>query len=381
MTGAASRRDTHGTAATNFDQLATIEPRTLKDGSRRYRVRVRLQGELPRTKTFKRLTDAKAWAAKIETDMGHGAYVPTTADRRRTLAQLIEKYRDEYLPTRGMRDVTKHEALLQWWADNYGHLTLDKVRPEIIAEGRRKLTGRRKRDGELLSGATVNRHLAALSAVCKWAWKELRWLPSNPVLDVSKAPEGTGIIRFLSDDERKALLAACKASPDPNIGTAVMLALATGARYSNIRMLTWDDVDLTRWTLRFRETKNGEPRYVPVVGQAQAVLQAQFDRDPTGEGWVFKGNRDDVPADLDKPWRKVRKAAGIEDVRFHDLRHTAASYLTMNGATLAEVAEVLGHRTLVMAKRYSHQSGEHVRSTLERMADRFLGDTESGEGR
>lgn len=360
--------------------MATIEPRTLKDGSKRYRVRVRLLGELPRTKTFKRLTDAKAWASKVESDMGHGAYVPTALERRRTLHELIEKYQTEYLPTRGIRDTAKQEALLKWWDDHYGHLTLDKLKPEAIAEGRRKLAARRKRDGDPLSGATINRHLAALSAVCKWAWKELRWLPSNPVLDVSKAPESTGIVRYLSDGERKALLQVCRKSSDPNIYAAVMLALATGARYSNIRNLTWADVDLKQWRLRFTETKNDQPRYVPVVGPAQPALQAQHAADPTQAGWVFKGNRDDAPADLDKAWRKVRKAAGIEDVRFHDLRHTTASYLTMNGASLAEVAEALGHRTLVMAKRYSHQSGEHVRSTFERMASRLADETpESGE--
>lgn len=344
-------------------------------------MRVRLLGELPRTKTFKRLTDAKAWASKVESDMGHGTYVPTTVDRRRTLHDLIEKFRTEQLPTLKLRGADKQLALLQWWDDNYGHLTLDKLGPEIIGEARRKLLARKKRDGEPLSGATVNRYLAALSAVCKWAWKELRWLPSNPVLEVSKTPEGTGIVRFLSDSERKALMAACRASDDPNIYPFVMLALATGARYSNLRMLTWSDVDLKRWTLRFIEVKNGQPRYVPVVGGAQGALQAHHERDPTGEGWVFKGRRDDSPADMDKPWRKVRTASGITNMRFHDLRHTTASYLTMNGASLAEVAEALGHRTLVMAKRYSHQSGEHIRSTLARMSAAFLDDKESGESR
>lgn len=348
--------------------MATIEPRLLKDGTKRYRVRVRLHGELPRTKTFKRLTDAKAWAVKVEADLGHGAYVPTTQDRRRTLAELIQKYLGEYLPTRKLRDESNQRALLHWWDSNYGYLSLDRLKPELIAEARLKLQAKKSRDGQLLSGATVNRYLAALSAVCKWAWKELRWLPANPVLDVSKMPESTGIIRFLSDDERKALLVACRDSSDANIRVAVLLALATGARYSNIRNLTWADVDREQWRLRFVETKNGHPRFVPVIGPAQQALQEQFDADPTKDGWVFKASRSDAPADLDKAWRKVRDAAKLKDFRFHDLRHTTASYLTMSGASLAEVAEALGHRTLMMAKRYSHQTGEHVRSTLEKMA-------------
>jgi integrase len=193
-------------------------------------------------------------------------------------------------------------------------------------------------------------------------------------LSVTKGAEQTGIIRYLSDDERKALLTACKASIDPNIHCAVMLALATGARASNLRNLTWADVDLERWRLRFTQTNPNQPRYVPLVGPAQRVLSEQLERDPTRQGWVFKGARDKSPADLNGPWRVVRAAAGLtgdKHCRFHDLRHTTASYLTMNGATLAEVAEALGQRTLVMAKRYSHQSGGHVRATFERMSDRF----------
>lgn len=352
--------------------MATIESRIAKDGTKSYRVKVRIRGEKPRTQTFKRLTDAKTWAAKAESDLGHGTYVPTTADRRKTLANLIDAYLTDYLPTRGIRDEGKQRALLAWWREQYGHVTLDRLKPSLIADVRNALMQRKKRNGEPLSGATVNRHLAALSAVCKWAWKEKQWLPSNPVLAVTKARESTGIVRYLSDEERIALLDAARADENPNIHCVVMLALATGARASNIRFLRWEDVDLKKWQLHFKKTKNGDARTVPVVGAAQAALQEQFDRDPTGKGWVFKGWKDDAPASFESSWKRVRGNAGLENFRFHDLRHTTASYLTMNGATLAEVAEALGHRTLVMAKRYSHQSGEHVRNTLEKMAEKFL---------
>lgn len=354
--------------------MATFETRKTKDGQTRYRARVRLLGEAPRTRTFKRLTDAKAWAASVETDIGRGTFVPVATDRRRTLAMLIDKFREEAPHLAAMKP-----AQVDWWREEYGYVTLDKLRGDVLAGAKRKLAARttKKYPDKPVSGATVNRYFAALSRVCKWGWKEAGWLPSNPVLSVSKNPESTGIVRFLSDTERADLLAACEQSPDPNIGLAVLLALATGARYSNIRYLTWADVDLDGWRLRFAEVKNGQPRYVPVIGAAQDALQAHYNADPTQEGWVFKGSRADAPADLDKPWRKVREAAKLDNFRFHDLRHTTASYLTMHGASLAEVAEALGHRTLVMAKRYSHQSGEHVRSTLERLAGK-LGGTPSG---
>lgn len=363
--------------------MATIEKRISEKGVTSYRVRVRISGEKPSTRTFKRLTDAKAWAATAEADTGRGIHVPTSKERRRTLGELIDRYLLEQLPLKSNEaGIERQTAMLGRWKARAGHLALDKLTPEAVSGFRAAIARRLKADGTKISGATVNRELAALSAVCKWGWKELRWLRENPVLAVTKASESTGIVRFLSESERKALMAACKTSTDPNIGMAVMLALATGARYSNLRNLTWADVDFDRHTLRFVETKNGQPRYLPVVGAAQDALRAHYDRDPTQAGWVFKGSREAVPADLDKPWRTLRKEAGLVGFRFHDLRHTTASYLTMNGASLAEVAEALGHRTLVMAKRYSHQSGEHVRATLASMADKFLSDDpESGEGR
>lgn len=351
--------------------MASIETRTGSDGKTvSYRVRIRLRGEKPRTRTFKRLTDAKAWAAKAESDLGHGTYVPHTADRRRTLATLIDAYSTEYLPFKANnRDAAGQAAQLAWWREHFGHVTLDKLKPDVLAGARPLLAKRMNRDGKPLSGATINRYFAAVSGVCKWAWKEKHWLPDNPVLNISKAAENKGIVRFLSASERSALFEACRQHPDRNIGLIVMLALATGARYSNLRNLRWEDVDLERWTLALERTKNGEARYVPIVGAAQTALQAQFDADPTGEGWIFKGARDAVPADVEKKWREVRDAAGVTNFRFHDLRHTTGSYLTQRGAGLAQVADALGHKTLATAKRYAHQNSEHVRNTLATIAD------------
>ena len=356
--------------------MATIEKRTNAAGAVSYRAKVRVKGEAPRSRTFKRLTDAKAWAAKTESDLGHGAYVPTTADRRRTLADLIEKYLTEYLPVKAdNRDADGHRAILAWWREQYGFVTLERLRPEVFTEARTRLAARTNaRTGEPVSGATVNRYLAGISSVCKWAWKELGWLPGNPLLSVSKLREGEGVVRFLSDDERRALLEACRSSSDRNIHCAVVLALATGLRYGNLRFLRWEDVDRTTWTLTIRETKNGTARQVPVIGPAQAALAAQYEADPMGAGWVFKGSTDAAPADFNgKVWRAVRDAAGLRDMRFHDLRHTTASYLTQSGAGLAQVAEAMGHRTLAMARRYSHQNPEHVRATLASIAGKLEG--------
>lgn len=356
--------------------MATIEKRITGTGGTSYRVKVRLRGEQPRSRTFKRLTDAKAWAAKVESDLGHGVFVPTTADRRITLSDLIDRFITEHLPTKtNNRDKAGTEALLAWWREQYGHTTLDRLKASLFSEARGKLAKRTNRYGAPISGATINRYLAAISAVCKWAWKVEGLLPGNPVLSAPKAAESAGVIRFLSDDERKALFKACRESTDPNVHLLVVLALATGARYSNLRFLRWEDVDFDKWELVIEITKNGTARRIPVVGAAQTALQVQLERDPTGEGWVFKGRSDAAPANLDKPWRAVRDAAGLDNFRFHDLRHTTASYLTQNGAGLAQVAGALGQSTLVMALRYSHQNSDHVRATLAGIADKLGGES------
>lgn len=347
--------------------MATIVRRVSQDGAVSYQVKIRIRGERSRSCTFNRKTDAKMWAAKTEADLGHGAYVPTTADRRRTLADVIDAFVKDYLPHKQHNKSQRTlKAQLAWWREHAGFITLDKLTPQRVADLRTELSKRTNRRGELISGPTTNRYLAALSAVCKWAWKERGWLPGNPVLSVTKRAENDSVGRCLSDDERVKLLQACRQDHDPNIYCAVMLALATGCRKSNIRFLQWDDVDRERWVFKLADTKNGEPRTVPIVGEAQTAVMDQYKADPTRSGWVFKGQRNDSPATLDSAWQRVRVKAGIPDFRFHDLRHSVGSYLTMNGASLAEVAEALGQRTLVMAKRYTHLTGEHTRSVLER---------------
>jgi len=164
----------------------------------------------------------------------------------------------------------------------------------------------------------------------------------------------------------------------------VILALTTASRYTPLRFLRWEAIDTTRKTIDFGIQKNGRRRIVPIVGPAVDVLLGQWERDPTQEGWIFKGRSDDAPADLEKPFRKVRTELGMigdRNFRVHDLRHTAASYLAMNGANEAEIMAAVGWLTPSMAKRYTHMYADHTRATLESMAARFLVQEESGTRR
>ncbi len=136
-------------------------------------------------------------------------------------------------------------------------------------------------------------------------------------------------------------------------------AVDRGAAYGNPRPAV-GQVDFARRAITVLETKNGEIRSLPLVGHAFDLMEERAKVRRIDTDLVFPGRKKNRPVDLRTPFETAVKRAGIEDFRWHDLRHSAASYLAMNGATLAEIAEVLGHKTLAMVKRYSHLSQAHT---------------------
>lgn len=217
--------------------------------------------------------------------------------------------------------------------------------PAAIAEARDKLSKTRTRAGKFITGSTVNRYVTALSGVLTVVAKEYSWIQRNPARNVTRLEDSKGRERFLSDAERLALLKECDSSEFTALGSIVRLALATGARKSELMNLQWVGVDLDRRTVRFMDTKNGDSRTVPLAALAVAVL-TEWKKGKQASGAVFP-----FPlSTLDISWRAARDLAGLGDVRFHDLRHSAASYLAMSGASLMDIAAILGHRTLAMVK-------------------------------
>ena len=136
--------------------------------------------------------------------------------------------------------------------------------------------------------------------------------------------------------------------------------------------LRWPQVDLKRGQATLHDTKNGSSREVPLAGHALAQLQdlARVRRIDTD--LLFPGSDPVRPVDLKKPWTAAVRKAKLVDFRFHDLRHSAASYLAMNGASTIEIAAVLGHKTLQMVKRYSHLSNSHASRVVTSMNDKIF---------
>lgn len=199
--------------------------------------------------------------------------------------------------------------------------------------------------------------------------KERRLLDRNPVSDISRKKEPRGRTRFLSDEERTALLEACAHSDWAPLNALVLLAITTGARRGELLSLKWADVDLKAARALVRDSKNGEQRTLPLAGKALDALRELKLQGSARSRFVFPApNGRDEPAEhIDAYWYAALEAAGIEDMHFHDLRHTTASMLAAQGASLLEIADVLGHKTLAMVKRYSHLVVDHKAKVIEKM--------------
>lgn len=229
---------------------------------------------------------------------------------------------------------------------------------------------------ERRTSSAVNYYLKTLSPALSVAGKEWGWLDDSPMRKVAKLKEPRGRVRFLSPEERQRLLAACKVSKDTSLYTLVVLALATGGRQQELLALRWPDVDLERGTVTFHQNKNGERRAIPLSGHALDILKNHACTRCTNKDEVFP-SRSPIPSKrrrIRDAWEHAVKRADIADFRFHDLQHTFASYLAMNGASLLEIAEVLGHKTLNMVKRSAHLSEAHTRGVVERMNRAVFGE-------
>ncbi|MCU0809947.1 MAG: site-specific integrase [Thiobacillaceae bacterium] len=371
--------------------MATFQKRKNDDGTQCYRVMIRLKGHPPASATFDRLTDAREWATKTERDMKEGRYFG--AARRKTLNDLLEKF--EAAAKARLKTWPEVERRLGYWRGKFGGELLENITPARIAECRDELLAKPTiRGGGKRSGADVNRTLAALSSAMSHAVKELRWIERNPCEHVSKPKEAGGRVRFLTDEELPVLLKAVRASAHPDLLPAVLLALTTGARKGEIMGLRWSQIDFKRRaiTLNHGETKNDAGRALPLAGEVVELLQARAKVRRIDDDRVFPpadGNK--TPLNLREPWKAALVAAGIDirpatrsgrgkqsapdavtsDFRWHDLRHTAASYLTMNGVSAIEVARVLGHKTLAMSLRYSHLAPDRVTELGDKLAERM----------
>jgi integrase len=364
--------------------MASIQKITSPTSGRiSYRAQVRLKGHPSQSETFRNQRDAQRWAAALESAILERRHFPQTRAQRITFAELAQRYRDSALLDASARHKATAERHIAWWQRQLGTVCLAEITADRLSAARDYLasqlcTRRATHPVEGGSGtyrrcgATVNRYVSTLSHLLTLAATQWRLIDRNPVREIGKQKESRGRTRFLSDEERAALLQACAASRWPALEALVLLAISTGARRGELVRLRWSEVSLKPPLPQaiVQHTKNGDPRRLPLVGKALEALK-RLDHENSGRSpFVFPCPRDaNRPYEaFDAPWYAALAKAGLSDFRFHDLRHTCASYLASQGSSLLEIADVLGHRTMAMVKRYSHLAHDHKITVLRRMA-------------
>jgi integrase len=328
--------------------MATIQRRRSPNRGMAFTATVRIKPFPSASKTFETRAAALEWGRELERELikqrdrgGLRRDVP-----KMTVAQLIREFLEDP-ETCALRYFESLSLLLAWWTGHYGAQKVMELNVLTLREARDTLRSGRK-------AATVNRYVSAMRSA--WNWGRAAGLVPQDQLWPSRLmlTEPKGRARYLSDAELTELLKAA-AAHSPAMHAAVLVSLGCGVRQSELRRLKWADVDLEKQRLRVLLTKNNESRGVYVPQSAVDALRV-LKRAPVVGQYVIADEKGQ-PVDkfwLEYRWRAVRDAAGLADFRWHDMRHSCASFLAQNGANLLQIGSVLGHRSPSVTMRYAH---------------------------
>ena len=319
-----------------------------------FRVQIRRNNSKIISKTFATKKLAQQFASRLESDRQSLLAYGSLSNSNLHLSKLIALYlSNEY----DGRYFNKQKAKLDYWLSSVGNKLIFEITSVEIKSTLDDLSNH-------LSNATVNRYKAAISVVFSYACREYGLL-NNPVKNIRSKPENNERIRFLSDDERTRLFKACRASQWSKLHLLVLMAITTGARKSELLNLTFNDIDFDRQTAYVQTSKNGQPRVLPLTHKVITELNKFSNQEVS---LIFNSElKPDRPMCFNKQWKKALTQAEITDFRYHDLRHSCASLLAQSGASLLEIAEVLGHKQIQVTKRYAHLCIDHKSKLINKV--------------
>ncbi len=236
--------------------------------------------------------------------------------------------------------------------------TIQDIGPEFVERYKAK----RKTE---VSPATVNRDLAFLKTMFN---KAVEWgrLESSPVTNVKKFKEPNYKERTLNASEMARLIDAATNHLEP----ILIIALNTGMRRGEILSLKWENVNLSKRCIHIEDSKSGRSRDVPMNGLVVEAMSS-IRQDSV---YVFYNPTTGEPIkDIKTAFKTACKNAKIKELRFHDLRHTAATRMVEAGVDLATVSKILGHSSIQMTMRYAHPTPENMKRAVEKLGDLIEG--------
>ena len=281
---------------------------------------------------------------KVLNEIVDGSYFEKTRLKKTKFDDMVNKYLKEHAKQRDSRTARYLMAFFSGY-------TLSQISTQLVSKYR---TERLK----TVKPATVYLELALMRRMYNVAIKEWEWLNDNPVSRLSfSVGNRNARDRWLTIEQEENLL---NAATNPKwLRNLLMAALHTGMRRGEILNLKWQDIDFKRKLIVVMKSKNKQKRSIPMSDTLYNVLGSIQVRDISGRVFPISGSS--VRHAFDKTVSK----AGIEDFRFHDLRHTFATRLVQNGVDLYKVKELLGHKTISMTMRYSHHCPESLRSSVK----------------
>lgn len=293
--------------------------------------------------------DAEAYLAKLKLD----AYRETHfgIKPQRSWQEAVVRYLE--LKRTTLKSFTDVQRICRFLDPYLGSMMLNQINGDVIWS---IVQGETKRGNK---PATVNRTLATMRALLRMARDEWQWIDNFPKIRMLSGEVERD--RWLTHEEADRLIRHCA----PHLAALVRFALATGCRASEITGLEWNRVDLSRHTAWLNKTKNGTPRGVPLNEDAVEVLEEQRGKNPKF-CFTFRGEPIQK-AISNTAWYNALEATGIEDFRFHDLRHTWASWHRQAGTSCDELKDLGGWKSRVMVDRYAKYATEHLAVAANRI--------------
>jgi integrase len=310
------------------------------------------------------LRQARRKAKQTKAEAILGADPQQARETRRAIPTLKSFIEERHLPfIKGYKRSWKTDetVLRVHILPEYGRYFLDEITPEFIIALTNKMRSAEYAPGSVGRVIIILRYVFNLAA--KW-----KVLPSgtNPAAGIPVPPD-VQRSRYLSKEEAARLLASIRADENQIAAKAIMLLFLTGARRNEVTQAEWSYIDWEQCTLLVPKSKNGQPRYVQLNSKALDVLRTV--PRVAGNPYVFPAPGTGRPMPhLFFPWDRIRKRAGLQDLRLHDLRHSFASFLVNNGEDLYEVQKLLGHSNPRTTQRYAHLSRERLARAAEVVA-------------
>lgn len=317
---------------------------------------------------------AEAILAKVKTQIVEGKWFEIDQAKQHTFDEMMERFLREHSRINRPGAHKNDKTYVRHLSEFFSGLTLDQITPQLISEYKNK------RLSEGKSPQTVKHELNCLNIAFNLAMKEWDWINYNPCLKVSKPRVNNQILRWLTPEEEERLMKASRGYLNGQLPDIITVALHTGMRQGEILRLKWKDIDLFRRTITVMQSKTHEPKTIPMTDTLFNLLLSKS-KVVSMSGYVFHtGNGTRIlQTNLQREFWKALKKAGIENFRFHDLRHTFATRLVQNGVDLYTVARLLGHKDVKTTQRYAHHCTESLGQSIK-ILDNFSAQKQPEKG-